>query len=263
MGGWVERFEEADDGALVQAMRNGEEAAVSEFIARYQPLVRIQAGRLRVPSDERQHWTADVLCDVSLALMRSTRPPPRSVPAYLITACRRTVMMAERARRTRAVHEAAVVDDAGGDRVLVWACSEESLRQARGQQSDQLPIPRVLEKLVTALDAHLDLGERTLLSWMGQRVPYATMAKWLGITRTAIIKRATRLRIRLLGVAFQFAHTLSRDDRRDLVRFFRRAGALDAVSLARLETDDATSEDRQPLDACAPHDHQVGRDDHG
>lgn len=252
------RFKGADDGALVQAMRNGEEAAVAEFIERYQPLVLIQAGRLRVPSDEQQHWSADVLYDVSLALMRSTRPAPRSVPAYLITACRRKAMMAERARRTRAVHEAGVMDDGGGDRVLVSACSEESLRQARGPGSDQLPIPRVLEKLVTALDEHLNSGERALLSWMGQRVPYATMAEWLGITRTAVIKRATRLRIRLLGVSFQFAQTLCSDDRRELVRFFRRAGALDAASLARLETDDAVSEDRHPLDACVLHDHQVG-----
>ena len=245
MGGRVERFREADDGALVQAMRNGEEAAVSEFIERYQHLVLIQAGRLRVPSDERQHWSADLLYDVSLALMRSTRPPPRSVPAYLITACRRKAIMAERARRTRAVHEAAVVDDAGGDRVLVSTCSEESLRQARGPGSEPLPIPGVLEKLVAALDEHLNSGERTLLSWMGQRVPYATMAEWLGITRTAVIKRATRLRIRLLGVAFQFAQTLCSNDRRELVRFFRRAGALDSASLTRLETGDADHDDRQ------------------
>ena len=246
------RFKEADDGALIQAMRNGEEAAVSEFIERYQHLVLIQAGRLRVPSDERQHWTADVLYDVSLALMRSTRPPPRSVPAYLITACRRKAMMAERARRTRAVHEAAVVDDAGGDRVLVSTCSEESLRQARGLWSEPLPVPSVLGKLVTAFEEHLDFGERTLLSWMGQRVPYATMAVWLGITRAAVIKRATRLRIRLLGVAFEFAQTLSSDDRGELVRFFRRAGALDAASLARLEAAGADHDSRRRL--TAPYD---------
>jgi hypothetical protein len=259
MGGRVEsRFRGADDGALVQAMRNGEEAAVSEFIERYQHLVRIQAGRLRVAFDERQHWTADVLCDVSLALMRSTRPPPRSVPAYLITTCRRKTMMAERARRSREVHEASVVSEAGGDRVLVSTCSEESLRQARGPGSEELAIPGVLEKLVSALDEYLDVGERTLLSWMGQRVPYAMMAEWLGISRAAVIKRATRLRIRLLGVAFQFAQTLCSVERRELVRFFRRAGALDAVSLARLETGDAATENRQPLDACVLHDHQVG-----
>jgi hypothetical protein len=229
------RYRETNDDALVRAMRAGEEEAVCEFIERYQHLVLIQARRFRVPFDDRQHWTAELLYDVALALMRSVRPAPSSFPAYLIAACRRKVMMSERARRTRMVRESALVDYAGGERVVVASCSEESLRQAHGPASESASLPAVLERLIVALDEQLDPGERTLLSWMGQRVPYGTMASWLGISRSAVIKRAMRLRVRLLGVAMEFGQTLGSLDRRELVRFFRRTGALDAIALARLE----------------------------
>lgn len=243
------RYRDANDDALVHAIRAGEEAAVGEFIERYQYLVLVQARRFRVPFDERQHWSAEVLYDVSLALVRSRRPAPTSLPAYLIAACRRKAMMGERARRARMVRESAVVAEAGGERVVVAGCSEESLRQARGPAAESPSLPAVLERLVGTLDRELDSGERILLSWMGQRVPYGTMAVWLGITRAAVIKRATRLRIRLLRVAFQFAQTLGSGDRRELVRFFRRTGALDAVALARLESGDIERGTSQPSGA--------------
>jgi hypothetical protein len=227
-------------------MRAGEEPAMREFIERYQSLVLVQARRFRVPEDERQHWTAEALCDVALSLIRSTRPVPTSVPGYLIAACRRKAMMTERARRSRMVREAAVAASVGGERVIVATCSEDSLRQARGpsrEPSSSLPV--VLERLVEALDDRLDSSERTLLSWMGQRVPYSTMATWLDISRSAVIKRAMRLRVRLLGVAMEFGQTLDVADRRELVRFFRRTGALDALALARLENDENAQESRR------------------
>jgi hypothetical protein len=236
------RYREANDDALVHAMRAGEEEAVCEFIERYQHLVLIQARRFGVPPDDRQHWTAEVLYDVALAMMRSVRPVPTSLPAYLIATCRRRVMMTERARRARMVRESALVGYAGGERIVVAGCSEESLRQAQGPASEPASLPAVLDRLVVALDEQLDTGERTLLSWMGQRVPYGTMASWLGVTRSAVIKRAMRLRVRLLGVAMEFGQTLDSVDRRELVRFFRRTGALDAIALARLENGEFTGD---------------------
>ncbi len=228
-------YKEASDDAVVHAMRAGEEPAMREFIERYESLVLVQARHFRVPEDERQHWTAETLYDVALSLIRSTRPVPASLPGYLIAACRRKVMMTERARRSRMVREGAVVGSVGGERVIVTTCSEDSLRLARGPLRDTSPLSAVLERLVAALDDRLESSERTLLSWMGQRVPYSTMATWLGISRSAVIKRAMRLRVRLLGVAMEFGQTLGAPDRQELVRFFRRTGALDAIALARLE----------------------------
>ena len=239
-------YKEASDDAVVQAMRAGEESAMREFIDRYQSLVLIQARRFRVPEGERQHWTAEALYDVALALVRSRRPVPTSVPGYLIAACRRKVMMAERARRTRLVREAAVAGSVGGERVILGTCSEHSLRHAHGLTGDVPALPAVLERLVEALDHRLETSERTLLSWMGQRVPYSTMASWLDISRSAVIKRAMRLRVRLLGLAMEFAQTLDAADRLELVRFFRRTGALDAIALARLENGQHGQEARRP-----------------
>jgi hypothetical protein len=216
-------------------MRAGEEPAIREFIERYQSLVLVQARRFRISSEERQHWTAELLYDVAMALIRSTRPAPTSLPGYLISACRRKAMMAERARRAQMVREAVFAGTVGGERVVMAACSEESLRQARCLTREETPLPAVLERLIAALDEQLDADERILLSWMGQRVPYGTMASWLGITRAAVIKRAMRLRVRLLGVALEFGQALENADRMELVRFFRRTGALDAIALARLE----------------------------
>jgi hypothetical protein len=228
-------YKEASDDAVVHAMRAGEEPAMHEFIERYQSLVLIQARRFRVAEDERGHWTAEMLGEVALSLIRSTRPVPASLPGYLIAACRRKAMMTARARRSRMVREAAVAGSVGGERVIVGTCSEDSLRLARGPMRDASPLSAVLERLVAALDSRLNANERTLLSWMGQRVPYSTMAAWLDIGRSAVIKRAMRLRVRLLGVAMEFAQTLDAAGRRELVRFFRRTGALDAIALARLE----------------------------
>ena len=237
-------YREASDDAVVHAMRAGEEPAMREFIERYQSLVLVQARRFRVPEDERQHWTAEALYDVALSLIRSTRPLPTSLPGYLIAACRRKAMMSERARRSRMVREAAVAGNVGGERVIVATCSEDSLRQARGPAPEVASLPVVLERLVEALDDRLDTRERTLLSWMGQRVPYSTMAAWLEISRSAVIKRAMRLRVRLLGVAMEFGQTLDTADRRELVRFFRRTGALDAIALARLENGEHARDSR-------------------
>lgn len=238
-------YREVSDQAVVHAMRAGEEPAMREFIERYQSLVLVQARRFRVPEDERQHWTAEALYDVALSLIRSTRPVPASLPGYLIAACRRKAMMSERARRSRMVREAAVAGNVGGERVIVATCSEESLRQARGPTREASSLPVVLERLVEALDDRLDASERTLLSWMGQRVPYSTMATWLEISRSAVIKRAMRLRVRLLGVAMEFGQTLDTADRRELVRFFRRTGALDALALARLENGEHARDSRR------------------
>ncbi len=238
-------YKEASDDAVVHAMRAGEEPAMHEFIERYQSLVLVQARRFRVPEDGRQHWAAEALYDMALSLIRSTRPVPTSLPGYLIAACRRKAMMTERARRSRMVREAAVAGSVGGERVIVATCSEESLRQARGPLGQGSPLSIVLERLVEALDDRLDTSERTLLSWMGQRVPYSTMATWLDISRSAVIKRAMRLRVRLLGVAMEFGQALDVADRRELVRFFRRTGALDAIALARLENGEHAREPRR------------------
>ena len=248
-------YREASDETVVHAMRAGEEPAMREFIERYQSLVLVQARRFRVPEDERQHWTAEALYDVALSLIRSARPVPTSLPGYLIAACRRKAMMSERARRSRMVREAAVAGSVGGERVIVATCSEESLRQARGLTRETSSLPVVLERLVEALDDRLDASERTLLSWMGQRVPYSTMAAWLEISRSAVIKRAMRLRVRLLGVAMEFGQTLDAADRRELVRFFRRTGALDAIALARLENGEHARERGESSAASARGEH--------
>jgi hypothetical protein len=245
-------YKDASDDTVVQAMRAGEESAMREFIERYQSLVLIQARRFRVPDEERRHWTAEALYDVALALVRSTRPVPTSVPGYLIAACRRKAMMAARARRTRMVREAAVAGSVGGERVIVGTCSEDSLRLARGLPREAPALPPVLERLVEALDQRLEPHERTLLSWMGQRVPYSTMAAWLSISRSAVIKRAMRLRVRLLGVAMEFGQSLEAMDRRELVRFFRRTGALDAIALARLENGEHAHDPGQSAARFAP-----------
>ncbi len=71
------------------------------------------------------------------------------------------------------------------------------------------------------------------------------MATWLEISRSAVIKRAMRLRVRLLGVAMEFGQTLDTADRQELVRFFRRTGALDAIALARLENSEHAVDSRR------------------
>ena len=227
------RYAALSDRALVDAMRARDGEAIEEFIRRYQALVLLQARRLGVAPAERTDWAIDVLHRVASVIARDSASLPRSLGPYLVTACKRKAFSEWRNRRTRERWEVQCADETGApnQRAVVSACSEDSVRSTYGPGWEPLRLPPVLERLVSMFEEGVSTEERQLLSWVGQRVPYSLVAEWLGISRTAAIKRVGRLRDRLIEAALRFGASLDAADLSQLARFLRRTGVVDEARL--------------------------------
>jgi DNA-binding CsgD family transcriptional regulator len=229
------RFREVSDAALVAAVREGDADAVDEFLQRFQEVVMSQAKLLRLPRSDWQSWTSDVLCDVVVSLIGRSRSSPRSIVGYLITAARNKHRASQREwaiRQTRVAERATELG--GAERVVASASSESSVRATYAPDWEPVPLPPVLDRLVSALESALRPDEHRLLSWVAQRTSFSTIARMLGEERSTIVKRVTRLRARLIQAALQFGQSLAVNERLELVRFLRRTGAYDPVALDAL-----------------------------
>jgi hypothetical protein len=218
-------------------MRSLDAHALEEFIDRFQHLVLLQARRLRVPSEDRKAWTADLLYDVASSICRQ---PHRiglvALVPYLITACRRKVLVSRRDRMVRERTDAGLMGDLGGEgeSALLTTCSEDAVRRTYGPDVEPIALHPVLERLVSMFEHGVSNDERMLLSWVAQRTSYSLIATWLGITRSAAVKRVTRLRARLVDAAMRFGKSLGREDRAEFLRFVRRSRAFTEADLEAL-----------------------------
>ena len=215
-------------------MRSFDGAALEEFIERFQHLVMLQARRLRVRPEERKAWTSELLYDVASSLCR--QPHGHAVGAlvpYVMTACRRKAFAARRDMAVRERADAGLMGELGGagERALLTTCSEDAVRGSYGPGVEPVPLPLVLERLVSLFDEGISAEERMLLSLVAQRTPYSVIGPSLGITRAAAIKRTTRIRARLVEAARRFGQGLDREDRVELLRFLRRCGSALAADL--------------------------------
>jgi hypothetical protein len=224
------------DRALLDALRSRDGEATEELIRRYQPLVLVQARRLRIPPKERRHWAIELLYHVVTTLARDATSIPRALGPYLVTACQRKAFDEWRNERTRERWEVHCADETGArdQRAVVSACSEDAVRSTYGPDWEPVRLPPVLERLVSMFEEGVSSDERQLLSWVGQRVPYSLVAEWLGISRLAAIKRVGRLRDRLIEAALRFGTSLDAADASELTRFLRRAGVVDESRLLEM-----------------------------
>lgn len=224
------------DRALMDALRARDGEAIEEFIRRYQALVLVQARRLRIAPEDRAHWVTELLYQVAIAIARDAASVPRSLGPYLVTACKRKAFSEWRNRLTRERWEVQCADEtgAGNQRAVVSACSEAAVRSTYGPDWEPVRLSPVLERLVSVFEEGVSPDERQLLSWVGQRVPYSLVAEWLGISRTAAIKRVGRLRDRLIEAALRFGASLDAADVSELARFLRRAGVVDEARLLEM-----------------------------
>ena len=233
------------DRALIDAMRARDGHALEEFFRRFQHLVFVQAKRLRIPAPERRRWVSDLLLEVASSLARRRRDAPRAVAPYLVTAAKRKAFAERRQELARERTASDLAGDLGGagERALMEVCSQGSVRDTHGPGWEEPEVPAVLVHLVERLDARLTAAERQLLSWMAHRVPYATIAQWLGITRAAAIKRATRLRTRLVDIVLEVGASFDASERAQLLRFLRRTGHFVEGELSRLEPEGTRARD--------------------
>lgn len=225
------------DRALVAALRDGESDAVDEFIRRFELLVMRYARLLRVPREDQNHWTGEVLYELAVTLSRGRGPMPRQLAAYVTASCK---YKAQRERANELRYHARVRDAAeevagAGEYAAADTCSEASIRSARGPAYEEQPLSPVLQRLTAAFDEELSSDDRQLLSWLGQQISYTTIASWLGISRPAAVSRIQRLRERLARLVVRFAKVASPPDRTELIRFLRRSEAVDEATIAEME----------------------------
>ena len=225
------------DAALVAAMRREEHAAVAQFYARFAPFLQRCARLWGVAASERDAVVDDVLADVALALMRHTRPVPRSLAAYLATALRHRLGAAGRAeRRERVLREgdaggaAHATRDGDADVAVLPLSSEHARRSARGPGDEALDAHPAVAAFVRHLEAVLPDDDRLLLAWLAHHVPLRTAAAWLGVSYEGACKRAQRLRARLRAAALAHLATLPPAERRVVARVLARGDAPAAIA---------------------------------
>jgi hypothetical protein len=208
-------------------MREGNDWAFGEFLARFRPVLE-QYAEGRIPSELHAECIDEVLEDEALRLVNPRAIVPTLLRAYLVGAVRKRHLALKRsiARRRRrheeAAYDAYVASDGGRTPVVRSVCAESTIAASCGTSLNEPPAPTALEQLARAMSAELDEETIRLLTWIGRAVPHRTIAEWLGKSYDATTKQIWRLCRRLERAAPQHAAALPPDVQRELERFFRR-----------------------------------------
>ena len=281
------RAEAYTDGELLGGMRDGDAWAWSEFYARFRPVLAAYARRAGASPEELEACVDEVLADQGARLTGPGTPLPAQLAAYLLRATRHRLLNARRASARRQRHYADAAETQTGEAVVVPLVSEYLRRvsegvddtddasserrgvqrdaAAHGSTSDAIGAAGVHGASGTVMQLALHLRavttdeERLLLTWVAEGVPHRTIASWLGVRYDAATKRIWRLCQKLRGVAVRYATSLPAEDRAELSRFLRRAGALPPLVLPSLPS---TSEPPTTF-SYAPEAGRAGREPDG
>jgi DNA-directed RNA polymerase specialized sigma24 family protein len=224
----VRRVRALGDRALIEAMRDGDDWAFGEFLARFRPVMLAYA-QARIPDVFIPECVDDVLEDAAMELADPRAVVPVQLRAYLVGAVRRRHLAVHRsgARRRRWYEDAArsaLSTGDGREAVVPSVCAESTIAASRG--ADGAPgdgAASSVQQLALAMDRELDDETRRILAWIGQSVPHRQIAAWLGKSYEATTKQIWRLCRRLERAAPAYAGALPPATQRELERFFRRA----------------------------------------
>jgi len=223
------------DEDLVEAMRRGGREAAAEFDARFHPVLRAYAQRVKIPAWEWPSAVAEVLADEALRLTTRNDAPPANIGAYLVRCLRNRYLNEVRAASRRERNHNAAADDYAGEWVVTTLCSEAALRASAGPEPATPPTRSVLERLAADLRSSLTDEEYSILMWISQGAAHAEIAEWLGSSYDASTKRIWRLCRRLRAAATERAATYSPAEQSEFERFLRRVnrGASERPASAR------------------------------
>jgi DNA-directed RNA polymerase specialized sigma24 family protein len=218
------------DRALIDAMRDGDDWAFGEFLARFRPAMLAYA-QGRIPDALFPECIDDVLEDAAIELADPRATVPMQLRAYLVGAVRRRHFALHRSgtRRRRWYEEAArsaLCTTDGREAVVSSVCAESTIAASRGAgmiDTSAPAEPTALQLLARGMEHELDDETRRILTWLGQSVPHRQIAAWLGKSYDATTKQIWRLCRRLERAAPAYAAALPPSAQRELERFFRRA----------------------------------------
>ena len=214
------------DAQLVALMRAGQAIAWGEFAARFHPVLEAFARRAGIPASDWSVCVTEVLDDEALRLATPEASLPTNLGGYLVRAVHHRYLRLKRSRACRDRHYLLASDDFVGERVVGALCSEHMVRAS--QDGTELALDDGSEgavgRLACAIGTDLTAEERLILGWVSQRVSHRQIAEWLGVGYDAATKRIWRLCRRVRGALPRHLEPLAADDRREIERFFRRAG---------------------------------------
>jgi DNA-directed RNA polymerase specialized sigma24 family protein len=211
---------------LLAAIHRGEARAISELFVLYAPLLRDQARQMSIHPDERDELVTTLLDDVVLHLMEDAIAP-RQLARYLVAALRNRARNHRRdAQRHERIRDGAYTEiHATRERIVAECHSEYGLEKSRSADAaESPPLRSAISKLAAKSAGELTRDEMTMMIGVGRHAPLRDMAEQLGITYAAARVRLHRLRERFGKLAIQYVATLEADERREIERFFRRAG---------------------------------------
>jgi DNA-directed RNA polymerase specialized sigma24 family protein len=228
-----QRVRALDDGALIAAMRGGDDWAWAEFDARFRARLEQYARHVGGPTSRWDECVTEVIEDAALKLTTGTATVPTNLTAYLIRALRNRAVTITRAaaRRHRRHMQASAVGEA---EPVVWSlCSESAIRASNALMRDSTDdyghhgASQARRRLGASLAGGLSDEERCIIGWVAEAVPHRQIAAWLGTNYDATSKRIWRLCRRLRRIAPIHASTFDAVERAELERFFRRVGVVD------------------------------------
>jgi RNA polymerase sigma factor (sigma-70 family) len=211
--------------SFVAAIRRGEPAALRQLFLFYAPLLRDQARTMSIPPEERDEMVTTLLDDVVLRL-QDAELPPRELGRYLVGALRNRARNRHRDRKRRHASSERAYSEHGraAERIVAECHSSYGLEQAAPPGDESPPLRSAIEKLATKSALALTDVERELMVGLSRRIPLRELAEEAGLTYGAARVRVHRLRERFLKLAIQHVASLEDAEKREMERFFRRAG---------------------------------------
>ena len=223
----MRRVRALGDRALVDAMREGDDWAFGEFLARFRPAM-LAFAQGRIPDALVPECVDEVLEDAAIELADARAAVPAQLRAYLVGAVRRRHFALHRsgARRRRWYEEAAratLCTSDGHEAVVRSVCAESTIAASSGVSTPEPEEPSAIRRLAIAMEHELDDEARRILVWLAHSVPHRQIAAWLGKGYDATTKQIWRLCRRLERAAPAYVAMMPLADQQELERFFRRA----------------------------------------
>lgn len=222
--------------SFLAAIARGDERALGKLYVCFGPLLREQARMLAVRDEDREPLVCTVLETFALHLLEARRAP-REIVRYLVGALRNEARKLHRnEQRRQSWYDRAYMHDSGtGERIVAECHSEYGVRTSRGVDdvggidavgcgTDPGAAATAVEKLGARAALAFSTEERQLMIGVSRGVPVRVLAEQLGIEYGTARVRIHRIRERLRRLAMAYMTTLEGDEKREVERFFRRAG---------------------------------------
>lgn len=224
---------------FLAAVANGDERALRQLFVAFAPLLREQARSLGVRDEDREPLVFKVLETFALRLLDERRVP-REIARYLVGALRNEARKLRRDERRRQGWYDRACDQHSGttERVVAECHSAYGMRTSRGVEElsdagdmDEDAVGRrpgdaatPIEQLGARAALAFSVEERQMMVGVSRGVPMRVIAEQLGIEYGTARVRVHRIRERLRSLLGGYVAELEGNEKREVERFFRRAG---------------------------------------